>query len=977
MAAAMAATMNENIDAQSPLGNDSSSASNDLVSVNSVATAEPTATVHTLTTRNYNLNINRALKRKLQGCEQVNVEYEVKGGGVTGTLDTASFELFRLACTEFFRTLSLEEGRCVINYSEDKNRKALVQQTYKVTSTSNERCYTLNLYPTNNTLLLNGKDYRKFIEEHLPTIHQIMCNAVQEQNIGSVANFNQILQCQLQKVLDERASVGEAVHASPVRSPSAKQLSENVEYTDCSASPGERISERGGQDRKEDKICWGCKRRTMTRGALCAAGSHWIHFRCDRLSDHEIDRLNNDPGFIYVCKICAKQRENTALKVPVTPATNSSGSYSDSRGDQSHLVLPAISSTNDEGTSASGILEEEVVKDCHVCRLKISEQGNRCDLCQYECHDQCMKQNDDDNCICLSCAATQNQIELNSRPASSQPPTHGQDPQDLQPLGLNCVANKVHSDIGSSVDVNQEQHTAASTKGESSDTGVSASTGQCNGVRVKDKTKSSDSVSVKQRDLRQREAKIKKREEELDMQEAKFGTKGDDSRRLEDYLQKTEARNVELEATIRTLQRKICLLEKESPSVAMSSGPPGVNRINYSQSNGPDGHLDHSQTNFINRYEDPMNKLNCELMRGIHKQVTSFVLKKVAQQISCLESQTGMMQNQQQFAGHNNMNVHVHNQSTDNRNGAAPVLNPNFNPSFNQTFYPYINSIPTPNGNPQHVNQRQSADRQYCTAQQRNTVDQHYPPFGQYSVSNSTQGENPSLQTHQYQSNEYCNEPMRYYVHPNWLTHQTTHLTNSNLYNQQQPNGHYQLGTVMQADCLTNTTSQENKNGSSYKCTPPMKTDCEQPVKQGQPVKNLPRQSGLGSHGRSAARGIMPKPVNPGEIDEANGIAHNSHTSYHTQQVGNRNVVAQACEKTTQSAEAKVLTQSTGSDQLQNHRQQQGTAQDSLDNTNNLADGPLTVGGDPIFYKGNRRGGRRPCPDQSFLYRARPRRGRL
>ena len=201
MAAAMAATMNGNIDAQSPLGNDSSSASNDLVSVNSVATAEPTATVHTLTTRNYNLNINRALKHKLQGCEQVNVEYEVKGGGVTGTLDTASFELFRLACTEFFRTLSLEEGRCVINYSEDKNRKALVQQTYKVTSTSNERCYTLNLYPTNNTLLLNGKDYRKFIEEHLPTIHQIMCNAVQEQNIGSVANFNQILQCQLQKVL--------------------------------------------------------------------------------------------------------------------------------------------------------------------------------------------------------------------------------------------------------------------------------------------------------------------------------------------------------------------------------------------------------------------------------------------------------------------------------------------------------------------------------------------------------------------------------------------------------------------------------------------------------------------------------------------------------------------------------------------------------------------------------------------------------
>ena len=32
--------------------------------------------------------------------------------------------------------------------------------------------------------------------------------------------------------------------------------------------------------------------------------------------------------------------------------------------------------------------------------------------------------------------------------------------------------------------------------------------------------------------------------------------------RLEDYLQKTEARNLALEATVGTLQRRICLLEQ-------------------------------------------------------------------------------------------------------------------------------------------------------------------------------------------------------------------------------------------------------------------------------------------------------------------------------------------------------------------------------------------------------------------------------
>ena len=117
------------------------------------------------------------------------VEYEIKGGGVTGILDTARFGLHLILH--------------VTDYSEDKQKKALVQQTYRVTSPTSERMYTLNLYPTNNTVLLNGKNYDKFIEDHLSVILQIMCGAVQDQNLGSVANFNEILGTQMQKVLDE------------------------------------------------------------------------------------------------------------------------------------------------------------------------------------------------------------------------------------------------------------------------------------------------------------------------------------------------------------------------------------------------------------------------------------------------------------------------------------------------------------------------------------------------------------------------------------------------------------------------------------------------------------------------------------------------------------------------------------------------------------------------------------------------------
>ena len=47
-------------------------------------------------TRTCSLNINKALQNKLNSCDSVRVEYEVTDGGITGCMDTGTFELFRL-----------------------------------------------------------------------------------------------------------------------------------------------------------------------------------------------------------------------------------------------------------------------------------------------------------------------------------------------------------------------------------------------------------------------------------------------------------------------------------------------------------------------------------------------------------------------------------------------------------------------------------------------------------------------------------------------------------------------------------------------------------------------------------------------------------------------------------------------------------------------------------------------------------------
>ena len=112
-----------------------------------------------LSATNYKLNIDRALKKKLKRCTEILVEYEYTNGGIRGRLDTASFEVLNIACQELYKNLPVEDGFCIFTTTEDKQGETIVQHTFKVRrndESGNTVGYTLNLYLTNNTILLNG-----------------------------------------------------------------------------------------------------------------------------------------------------------------------------------------------------------------------------------------------------------------------------------------------------------------------------------------------------------------------------------------------------------------------------------------------------------------------------------------------------------------------------------------------------------------------------------------------------------------------------------------------------------------------------------------------------------------------------------------------------------------------------------------------------------------------------------------------------
>lgn len=102
-----------------------------------------------ITKNNYELNIDKALYKKLDSTKRVqNIVYEQKGGGIVITADTATFELFKHAVTNYFQNFPCENGCSSQITTTDRTGSSVVQFTIKVDN-GNEREYTINMHTIN------------------------------------------------------------------------------------------------------------------------------------------------------------------------------------------------------------------------------------------------------------------------------------------------------------------------------------------------------------------------------------------------------------------------------------------------------------------------------------------------------------------------------------------------------------------------------------------------------------------------------------------------------------------------------------------------------------------------------------------------------------------------------------------------------------------------------------------------------------
>jgi hypothetical protein len=85
------------------------------------------------TNKKYNLNITRAIQKKLEATKRnQHVEYKYTSGGMVVTADTATFELISIASIHFFESTQWNTDVIHIRKYTDKSNSTVVQYTIKI-----------------------------------------------------------------------------------------------------------------------------------------------------------------------------------------------------------------------------------------------------------------------------------------------------------------------------------------------------------------------------------------------------------------------------------------------------------------------------------------------------------------------------------------------------------------------------------------------------------------------------------------------------------------------------------------------------------------------------------------------------------------------------------------------------------------------------------------------------------------------------
>ena len=113
--------------------------------------------------RNYKLNKQKSQQKKDEATERANIQIVKKRGGLRVIFNAIIYELIKKSADKYYAS---KECKIVPVLEKEDN---LVETQFKMKS-GGQDSYTLNMYHTNYTCFVNGKQPTQFLEEDLPSI---------------------------------------------------------------------------------------------------------------------------------------------------------------------------------------------------------------------------------------------------------------------------------------------------------------------------------------------------------------------------------------------------------------------------------------------------------------------------------------------------------------------------------------------------------------------------------------------------------------------------------------------------------------------------------------------------------------------------------------------------------------------------------------------------------------------------------------
>ena len=231
--------------------------------------------------KSYTLNIQKSLAKKLEATKRTSVVYSMTDGGLTIQADAASFELLKEAIMQYLKSFPAAKVEYKLTSSKDTGGN-YVQITVKVTFLESGESYTVNMYLTRSSFLVNGKSVSRFLQTDLRNIQRLIETVSMEGAPVNVAALNAQLKMQLTRMIGGETST---------KSDAARKRRDDLVAVD--------------RDRDSDPIkCLKCGRNCQSRAVYCEMSNHWVHYNCEKLSKQEISEIENVRGLKYICKNC-------------------------------------------------------------------------------------------------------------------------------------------------------------------------------------------------------------------------------------------------------------------------------------------------------------------------------------------------------------------------------------------------------------------------------------------------------------------------------------------------------------------------------------------------------------------------------------------------------------------------------------------------------------------------------------------------